>query len=116
MNNEISTLMRELDESRRAVHQTKEVLKVEANPVNRFRRSWIAKKNLWLGGGAAVVGVLALLLLRRKPAKPPIPPGYVIVTPSKPSSRWVGLLKFAMVAAKPAFGAWVAWRNQAMRH
>lgn len=109
MNDDVSSLIRELDESREAIRRDKEVLKEEANPVKRIRRSWASHKAVWIGAGAAVVGLAALLVFSRRKAGPVVPKGYVVVRPEPPPKPWVSALKFAVMMAKPVMAAAGAW-------
>lgn len=101
MNDDLQTLVRELETSRVALRVNTRALKEEANPVHRFQRSWHDHRWAWIGAGAGAAGLLALLLFRRKPAPPPVPRGYVVVAPAPKQGWFFPLLKFALVAAKP---------------
>lgn len=110
MNEEFNALVREIENSRRAMRETGEVLKTEANPVNRVRRTWSAHKGLIIAGGAAVAALAAVLVFRKR--QPVVPPGYVVVTPATaPRNRWWGVAKFAALAARPALTAFLKSRG-----
>jgi hypothetical protein len=106
MNDQVTALIRELDESRRAIRRDKEILKEEANPVRRIKRSWAANKAIWIASGAAAVGLVALMVFSRR-KKPVVPRGYIVVAPAPKPKPWWTALKFAVAAARPALGVWM---------
>jgi|GEM_PF-5474144 len=114
MNDDLQTLVRELETSRVALRVNTRHLKEEANPVHRFHRSWLRHRWTWIGAGAGAAGLVALLLFRRKPQPPPVPRGYVVVAPAPKQGWLLPILKLALVAAKPL--ATALMKKAAMRN
>jgi hypothetical protein len=116
MNTELETerLLREIESTRAEMRNRKSTLREEADPVHRFKRSWNQHQLPWIAGAAGLALGLGFLIFRRGKERPYVPPGYVVVTPEPPKSRFGTMLKFALLAAKPVLGilAKQAWEKR----
>jgi hypothetical protein len=104
MNTEVEQWQREIAATRAEMRNRKSTLREEANPVHRFKRSWKRHQWPWIAGAAGLALGVGLLLFRRGKSRPYVPPGYVVVAPEPPKSRFGTMLNFAMMAVKPVLG------------
>jgi len=108
MKPQIEDLVREVQNTRAELRSRKAVLRNEANPAVRFKRSWNRHRWVWMGAGALAVTTLVLLLKGRKSPPPRVPPGYVVVAPAPRGSGWFGMaLKILPLVAKPLASFWM---------